>query len=292
VRSPIFLAIVLSATSLGVVVPVLKDTGLIEGRFGQLIITAASIADIATVVLLSLLFSDQASGADTKLILLGSLLLLAVSVFVGVKAAEHWRRIDAAVERLHGTTAQIKVRGAFVLLMGFVALAQSLGLEVILGAFVAGAVLSVLDQDRSITHPGLRDKLDAIGYGVFIPVFFVASGLRFDLDALTQSTSTLLRVPIFLAALLLVRGVPAIFYRSYLGGNRETLVAGLLQATSLPFIIASTDIGLSLHLLTAATAAGLVAAGLLSVLFFPLIGLTILKAKRPAADPAPEPAQA
>jgi len=292
VRSPVFLAIVLSATSLGVVVPVLKDTGLIESRFGQLIITAASIADIATVVLLSLLFSDQASGADTKLILLGGLLLLAVSVFVGVKAAEHWRRIDAAVERLHGTTAQIKVRGAFVLLMGFVALAQSLGLEVILGAFVAGAVLSVLDQDRSITHPGLRAKLDAIGYGVFIPVFFVASGLRFDLDALTQSTSTLLRVPIFLAALLLVRGVPAILYRSYLGGRRETVVAGLLQATSLPFIIASTDIGLSLHLLTAATAAGLVAAGLLSVLFFPLIGLTILKAKRPAADPAPEPAQA
>lgn len=277
VRSPVFVAIVLSATSLGVIVPVLKDADLINSRFGQLIITAASIADIATVVLLSLLFSNQASGVATQLILLGGLLVFAAAVVLTVRLAEHWKRLDAVVDRLHGTTAQIKVRGAFVLLIGFVALAQGLGLEVILGAFLAGALLSVLDQDRTITHPGLRAKLDAVGYGVFIPVFFVASGLRFDLDALTRSSATLLKVPIFLLALLLVRGLPALLYRGYLRSQRQTTVAALLQATSLPFIIASTEIGLTLHLLSRATAAGLVAAGLLSVLLFPLIGLTILR---------------
>ncbi len=126
-------------------------------------------------------------------------------------------------------------------------------------------------------HPMFRAKLEAIGYGVFVPVFFVTSGLRFDLDALTQSASTVARVPVFLLALLLVRGVPSLLYRRYLADDRKTAVAGLLQATSLPFIVASTQIGLTLHLLTAATAAGLVAAGLLSVLIFPLLGLTLLR---------------
>ena len=183
---------------------------------------------------------------------------------------------------------QLKVRGAFVLLMAFAAMAQQLGLEVILGTFIAGAVLSLLDQKREITHAGLRSKLDAVGYGVFVPVFFVASGLRFDLGALTESTSTLLRVPIFLAALLLVRGAPALIYRSYLDDDRQTAAAALFQATSLPFIIASTDIGLSLHLLSQATAAGLVAAGLLSVLIFPLVGSMLLR-RGSSAPAAPEP---
>jgi len=288
VRSPVFVAIVLSATSLGVLVPTLKDAGLVDSRFGQLIVAAASIADIATVVLLSLLFSDQASDVTTKVVLLGSLGLLAVGVIAAVRLAEHWKRIGTAVERLHGTTAEIKVRGAFVLLVGFVALAQQLGLEVILGAFVAGALLSVLDPKREVAHAGLRSKLDAVGYGVFIPVFFVASGLRFDLDALTASSQALLRVPLFLLALLVVRGAPALLYRGYLGDRRTTVVAALFQATSLPFVIASTEIGLSLHLLSRGTAAGLVAAGLLSVLLFPLIGLTLLRgggAGSPAAEP-------
>ena len=279
VRSPLFVAIVLSATSLGVIVPVLKDAGLSGSAFGQLVIAAASIADIATIVLLSLLFSEQSDGVGAQLTLLGALAALTLGVAFVVRAGSRSMRLSATLLRLQDTTAQIRVRGAVLLLVAFAAAAEDLGLEVILGAFVAGALLSLLDPDRQMTHPALRAKLDAIGYGVFIPIFFVSSGLSFDLDALTRSSSTLAAVPVFLAALLIVRGLPAVLYRSYLADDRQTIVAGLLQATSLPFIVASTQIGLTLNLLSPATAAGLVAAGLLSVVAFPLLGLTLLRAR-------------
>ena len=190
-------------------------------------------------------------------------------------------RIRADLLRLQDTTAQIRVRGALVLLVGFAAAAQQLGLEVILGTFAAGAILSLADPDRAMTHPDFRRKLEAIGFGVFIPVFFVTSGVRFDLGALTGSASALAMVPLFLVALLVVRGLPALLYRRLLD-RRETLVAGLLQATSLPFLVAATAIGQELGLIDAGEAAALVGAGLLSVLVFPAAGLALLQ-----AGPAP-----
>jgi Kef-type K+ transport system membrane component KefB len=147
---------------------------------------------------------------------------------------------------------------------------------VILGAFVAGAIVSLVDRDQAMTHPGFRRKLEAIGFGFFIPVFFVASGVRFDLGALTASASSLLMVPVFLAALVAVRGIPAALYRDRLGG-RKAAIAGLMQSTSLPFIVASTAIGLQLGLIDAAGSAALIGAGLLSVLCFPLAGLVLLR---------------
>jgi Kef-type K+ transport system membrane component KefB len=136
-----------------------------------------------------------------------------------------------------------------------------------------------------MTHPQFRTKLEAAGFGMFVPVFFVASGIQFDLDALFASASTLVRVPIFLAALLLVRGLPALLYRRMLG-DRQTLVAALLQATSLPFIVAASMIGEELGLLDQATGAGLIAAGLLSVLVFPLAALTVVRGGEAAREPA------
>jgi Kef-type K+ transport system membrane component KefB len=187
--------------------------------------------------------------------------------------------------RLQDTTDQIRIRGAFVLLAVFAALAERLGLEVILGAFLAGALLTLVDSNKMLTHPRFRTKLEAIGFGVFVPFFFVTSGLRFDLAALVASPATLARVPLFLAALLRVRGAPALLYRSLVGGRR-TVVAGLLEATTLTFIVAATQIGQALGLMGAATAAALVAAGLLSVLLFPLGALTLLqRAGQPAAGP-------
>src|SRR6266851_3069437 len=173
------------------------------------------------------------------------------------------------------------------LLVAFAALAAVLGLETILGAFVAGVILRLVDRDRMMTHPELRQKLEAIGFGVFIPVFFVTSGIQFDLAALFSSPTTILRVPLFLVALLLVRGVPALLYRP-LAGSRRSVVAGLLQATSLTFIVAATQIGLQLGLITKATGAALIGAGLLSVLIFPLLALTLLRRTKPASLPVQE----
>jgi Kef-type K+ transport system membrane component KefB len=286
VDTPLLVAIILVATSLGVVVPVLKDAGKASSELGQLVIAAASIADFGAVILLSLFFSREATSTTTKLVLLGGFFLVVAAFAVALMGAERSRGLSDVLLRLQDTTAQIRVRGAFLLLVVFVALAETLGLEVILGAFLAGAVLSLVDRDRMMTHPDLRRKLEAVGFGVFIPVFFVASGIAFDLGALFGSASTVARVPLFLLALLLVRGLPALLYRRVLG-SRQTAVAGLLQATSLPFIVAASMIGIELGLLDDATGAALIAAGLLSVLVFPLLALMLLRGVEPVQEAVP-----
>jgi Kef-type K+ transport system membrane component KefB len=282
VDTPLLVAIILCATSLGVLVPVLKDAGQIASTFGQLIIAAASIADFGAIILLTIFFSGE-GGTGSTLLLLGSLFVLAAVVFVVLRGAERSMRIRADLLRLQDTTAQIRIRAAFVLFIGFAAVAETLGLEAILGAFIAGAVISLVDADRVMTHPDFRRKLEAIGFGFFIPVFFVTSGVRFDLDALTASASNLAMVPVFLAALLVVRGVPALVYRRLLDGP-HTAIAGVMQATSLPFIVAATAIGMELGLITAAASAALIGAGLLSVLIFPVVGLILLRRSAPAED--------
>jgi Kef-type K+ transport system membrane component KefB len=273
--APLLVAIALSATSLGVLIPVLKDAGESGSTLGQLVIAAGSIADFGAIILLSLFFTGE-GGTGATLLLIGSLLGLGVVVFLAVRGASRSMRIRADLLRLQDTTAQIRVRGAMVLLVGFAAVAEALGLEAILGAFAAGAILTLLDGDKVMTHPQFRHKLEAIGFGFFIPVFFVTTGVRYDLDALLAGTSTVILVPIFLASLLLVRGVPALLYRRVLD-TRQAAVAGLLQATSLPFIVTATAIGLDLGVIDAATGAALIAAGLLSVVIFPAAGLALLR---------------
>jgi Kef-type K+ transport system membrane component KefB len=280
VQTPLLIAIALGSTSLGVLIPVLKDTGRLDSSLGQLVIAGASIADFAAIVLLSLFFAGE-GGPGATVVLIGALVGLALAVFAVVRGAQRSTRIRADLLRLQDTTAQIRVRGALVLLVGFAAAAQQLGLEVILGTFAAGAILSLADPDRAMTHPEFRRKLEAIGFGVFIPVFFVTSGIRFDLGALAGSASM---VPLFLAALLVVRGLPAVVYGLE---RRETLVAGLLQATSLPFLVATTAIGQELGLIGAGEAAALVGAGLLSVLLFPAAGLALLQPAFAAAPATP-----
>jgi Kef-type K+ transport system membrane component KefB len=299
VETPLLIAIILCATSLGVIVPVLKDVGELGSKFGQLVLAAASIADFGAVILLSFFFSGEGGPGSTAILLSAFVGLLAVTFFV-VRGAERSRRVEDDLLRLQDSSAQIRVRAAMVLMIAFVALAEALGLELILGSFAAGALLSLLDQDQRMTHRTFRSKLEAMGFGLFIPVFFVTSGIRFDLDALLDDPSNLAMVPIFLAALLAVRGLPAILYRGFVGARRAT-IAGVLQSTSLPFIVASTAIGQELGLIDAAEAAALIAAGLMSVLIFPLTGLSLLRramaeegTEMPpdAGPPAPSPQMA
>src|SRR5919197_5929841 len=197
IETPLLVAIILCATSLGVLIPVLKDAGEISSTFGQLVVAAGTIADFGAVILLSIFFSGEGGVGSTLLLIVG-LVLLAAAVLVAVKGAERSMTIRSDLLRLQDTTAQIRVRGAVVLMVGFAAIADQLGLESILGAFIAGAILSLLDRDRQMTHPEFRRKLEAIGFGVFIPVFFVTSGINYDLNALTASASNVIMVPIFL----------------------------------------------------------------------------------------------
>jgi Kef-type K+ transport system membrane component KefB len=299
VSQPLLMAIALSATSLGLVVPVLKDAGQVHSQVGQSALAAASIADFAAIVLLSLFFSSSGGSTGSKVVVLGAFAGLVAVTGLVVSGAARSMRLGQVLVRLQDTTAEIRVRCAVLLLVAFTVLAEKFGLESILGAFLAGAIVGLVDRDSS-SHPRFRSKLEAIGYGFLIPVFFVSSGIRLDLTGLLHNPSALVRVPVFLLALLVVRGLPALLGLRA-SGPRATLALGLLQATSLPFIVTATQIGVALGKITPVTAAALVCAGLLSVLIFPLLALGLLRGGNPetgpksaetgaaAAEPVPEP---
>ncbi|GAC1478965.1 MAG: cation:proton antiporter [Candidatus Dormibacteria bacterium] len=276
VKSPLLIAIILLATSLGLVAPVLKDAGEETTPLGQLVIAAASVADFGAVILLSLFFSRESTSPATRLILLSGFATLAALVVLGASRLSRVMRVSALLVRLQDTTAEIRVRAAVLLLIAFVSLAQRIGLETILAAFLAGAAVRLIDRDQARMHQNFHLKLEAIGYGFLIPVFFITSGLQFDLHALVSSPSGLIRLPLFLLGLLIVRALPALLYRRSLGGRRAA-AAGLLQATSLPFIVAATAIGMELGLITTASGAALVGAGLTSVVLFPLAAVMLLR---------------
>ena len=289
VKSPLFVGIALSATSAGIVIPILTDAREVATPFGQLVAAGAAIAEIAPIFLLSLFFSEKAGGIGVKLLLLGLFGLFVLAVGLAALGAERSARISAALVRLQDTTAEIRIRASFLLLVLFAVLADRFGLEAILGAFLAGAIVKFVDRDEAMTHPEFRQKLEAVGYGVFVPVFFVATGVRFELNALFASPTNIARVPVFLAALLIVRGLPALVYRP-LASRTQTLAAALLQATSLSILVVAGQIGVQLDLLRPAVYAALVAAGLVSVVLFPVTALTLLRSAEPGPSDVPEAA--
>lgn len=286
IRSPLLVAIMLSATGLGVVLPILKDAGETTMPFGQIVVAGASIAEVVPIVLLSLFFSGESGGVGAKLVLLAGFALFAVGVAFALLGLQRSLRLSAALLALQDTTAEIRVRAAFLLLAVFAALASKLGLEAILGAFLAGATLRLVDRDATMTHPLFHRKLEAAGFGIFVPFFFVATGMRLDVETLLGSTSALMRVPVFLLALLLIRALPALLYRPFAQNRAQLLAAGLLQATSLSLLVVAGRIGVDLGLIRPANYTALVAAGLISVVVFPLVALTLLREPEHAATAA------
>jgi len=287
VKSPLLIAIVLSATGLGVILPILKDAGETSTPFGQVVVAGASIAEVTPIVLLSLFFSGHSGGLGGKLVLLIAFLVFAVAVGGAILGLEHSMRLSETLLRLQDTTAEIRVRCAFLLLALLVVCASKFGLEAILGAFLAGATLKLVDRDESMTHTFFHGKLEAVGFGVFVPFFFVSTGIKLDVTTLFQSGAALLRVPIFLGALLLVRGVPALLYRPLAERRSQVAAAALLQATSLSIPVVAGQIGVDLGLLRPTNYVALVAAGLLSVIVFPLISLTLLRNARASNETEP-----
>ncbi len=273
IDDPLLLAVALSATSLGLVVAVLKDSGSLSTPLAQTVIAAASLADFAAVLLLSLLFSTDGRGTGSRLALLGLFVGIVAVVALAALVSARSMRLGGVLVALQDTTAEIRVRAAVLVMVAFAVVAERLGLESILGAFMAGAAVAALDRD-SASHPHFRIKLDAIGYGFLIPVFFITSGMRLDVTGVLGSADQLVRLPVYVALLLVVRGLPALLYVSTLG-RRGSLAAGLLQATSLPFIVAATQIGTLTGRMTTETATGLVCAGLVSVLVFPAVAVAV-----------------
>ncbi len=275
VGGAVLIGVALLATSLGLIVPVLADAGALDRPVGRLALAGASAGEVAAVVVLSVGLASSDTPLAGRILLLALLLGALGVIALAVLGVRHSMRLSGVIVRLADTSAQIRVRLTVLLVAGLALAAQLLGFEAILGAFLAGLLVRALDPEPERTHPLYPVKLEAVGYGLLVPVFFVTSGLTLDLRGLMEQPAALATVPVFLLALLVVRGVPALAFARELG-RREVLAVGLLQATSLPFLLAAVEIGEETGMLDPATGAGLVAAGLVSVLVFPAAALALL----------------
>lgn len=284
-EAPLLIAVILVATSLSVIIVPLRDAGQTETAFGQSVIATAAVAEFGAVILLSFLFSTEREGFETELVHLVAFAVAIALVFALLRGGQRIKRLTAAIDRLAEGSAQIKVRGDLALLAIVVGLATELGLESILAAFAVGVVRGMSSpQEAEDADPVSDAKLDAVALGVFVPFFFVSSGLDFRIDELLGSAEGLILLPGFLLALLAVHLLPAYFHRTSFGAGLE-LSAGLLAATSLSFVIVATQIGLELDILSADTATALVGAGLVSVVIFPALALASIRDDQPAPRP-------
>ena len=270
VRNWLLIGAILTTTTLGTLMPILRDSGELETKFGSHVLAAGILGEIGPIVLVSILFTrDHRHWQQT------ALMILFVLIALGAALAALWPtppRFVSLVTRTMEAASQLPVRMSILVLMLLVTLAAKFGLDMILGAFASGMVvgLGARGEQGHILH----HKLDAIGFGFLIPMFFVASGMKFDLPALLDNPQALLHLPVFLVLFLVVRGVPVLLYRHELA-KEEFVPFALYSATALPFVIALTELGVSTGRMRTPNAAALVGAGMLSVLLFPMTAMTL-----------------
>ena len=278
---PTLVAFLIASTSLGIVLSVLTEHELLREPYGQRLFLSAAVADFATVLLLTIFFSAGTQSPGVRVALIVLLIALALTLLWALRAVSSRREVGTLVERLAGAPTELRVRGSFALLLAFAALAGEFGLEVILGAFIAGAIVSSLAIERE--HPLYHVKIDAIGYGFFIPVFFILTGARLDIPALLDAGGTLLLVPVLLVAVFLVKGIPALLYRDEFAW-RECAAAGALQSAQMTLTVAGVEIGLQLDVIDEALGAALICVALLSVLIAPIAFARLHREASPDSD--------
>ena len=276
----------MATTAIGTLIPILSDAGEIRTRFGTYLLGAGAIGEFGPILLVTLILSTGHPLHEAVILVL----FIALAVITGILAVRSAWRGWPLVERTFETSSQLAVRLAVVLVFALVALAAQLGLDLLLGGFVAGMITRIALRGREVSV--FDSKLNAVGYGLLIPFFFVTSGMAFDLDALTSSVGALLKVPMFLALFLVVRGLPALLlYRSELD-LRERLALAVYSATELPLVVAITTLAVEAGHMRTSTAAGLVGAAILSTLIFPLVAARIRRGGEPVGGPIEAPATA
>lgn len=268
------LALALTASSVGVLVPVLRDAGEIETDFGQLVVISGSVGEFGALLLLTILFSAQPEPTLVQVAYVVAMGVAAFALALGLKRLWHTAWLRRVFLSSDESTSQLRVRGAFVVLLLFAGLAHRFGADALLGAFIAGIVLTISDQDDRPNQEAYWGKLQAIGYGFLVPVFFVVTGVQMDVRSLASDPASLALVPLLLVAVCLARGLPALIFRGQLG-TRPAVAAGLLQATTLTFPVVVASVGLDLRLIDRATATALIGAALVSVLVFPAASLAL-----------------
>jgi Kef-type K+ transport system membrane component KefB len=277
VRAFVPVALGLTTTALGTLLPILRDNDMLGGRFGRYLLAAGAVGELFPIFAIALFL-----GASNKFVALGSLAGVGVLAVVLSQAPRLVRgnRLGRILLEGEGATAQTTLRWTVLLLLLLLVIAEDFGLDVVLGAFLAGIVLR---RWAPGDVQALEGKLDAIGYGFFIPLFFVASGMGLDIRSIAEAP---LRLLAFFVLLLAVRGVPAlVLYRRDLPAAQRTQMM-LLTATTLPLLVALAEIGLRNGTMLRENAAALVGAGALSVLVFPMAAVVIERRRRAAVGPA------
>uniref|UniRef100_B8HU36 Sodium/hydrogen exchanger n=1 Tax=Cyanothece sp. (strain PCC 7425 / ATCC 29141) TaxID=395961 RepID=B8HU36_CYAP4 len=270
VRDSLLLATALTTTAIGTLMPVLRDAGELETRFGSFMLAAGAMGELGPLLMMMLVLTGGQNHLLQPLLLLAFISIVAGSIYLSLRYQPP--RLIAVLSRTLNTTAQLPVRLCVLTLVGLTTLAQVLGFDTIIGAFAAGmAIALVIKGDQAEV---LRQKLDGLGFGVFIPIFFVTTGVNFDFSALTAHPLTLLKLPVFLLLFLLVRGLPVLLYRRDLP-QQDLPSLALFSATALPLVVAITNIGVSTGRMLPENATALVGAGMLSVFLFPLLGLSL-----------------
>ena len=268
----VVLGLAFTTTALGTLLPVLRDAGVFDTDFGRYVMAVGTVGEFGPIVAVALLLTKQ-DPLVTGLLLVVFIVTAVVASLLAIRRRPP--RVVAMMRRNLNSSAQLPVRVSVLLILLLIYLAFELGLDVLLGAFAAGIVVRLFTagEDSEV----IRAKLEAIGFGFLVPIFFVVSGIHFDLHALIDKPTAFLRVPIFLAIFLVVRGAPVLLL------YRKALTAGLrvplafFAGTGLPLIVVITSIGVSVGRMRPENAAALVAAGILSVILYPLLGLRGLR---------------
>ncbi|MGW6941040.1 cation:proton antiporter [Streptomyces xanthophaeus] len=269
----VYIGTALTSTALGAILPVLREAGDLRTRFGSVMMAMGSVGEFGPIIAMALLLSGRAPARSTAL-LAAFAALTVLAVLWALRPKPPWFR-EVIARTLH-TSGQFAVRLVMLVLVGMLALSQVLGLDILLGAFAAGLLTRLVLQGAAPESSELvLSKVEAMGFGFLVPLFYVVTGIEFDLDALLAGGSALLLLPLFLALFLVVRGLPILLLAPRDLGKRDRSALVLFGSTALPLVVAITTMGVQDGKVEPGEAAALVGAGMLSVLLFPLLGLRL-----------------
>jgi Kef-type K+ transport system membrane component KefB len=269
VLSLLYTGSALATTALGTLIPILSDTGELKTRFGTYLLAAGAVGELGPILLLTLILSTE-SAAHNAVILVS---FIALAVLVAVFAVRFSERTLPVFERTLESSSQLAVRWIVVLVFALALLASELGLDLLLGGFAAGLITRQVLKTREI--PAFDSKLNAVAFGVFVPFFFVVSGMKLDIDALFASVASVMKMVLFFGLFLVVRGTPALLlYRDALDARARAALA-FMSSTQLPLVLAITTLAVETGHMRPSTAAALVGAAVLSTLVFPILGLRL-----------------
>ena len=269
IRDYVPIGLALTTTALGTLLPILRDNDMLGGSFGQYVYAAGAAGELFPILIIAVFLTGRGNFIALASVALVGALAVALSA---VPWLTGHRTVQRIVQEGQDETAQITLRGAMVLLFVLLAIANRFGLDVVLGALLAGMVLRGWARHSNMDIAGLEHKFDAVGYGIFIPIFFVSSGMTLDIKTIAQNPGRLL---VFFFLLLVVRGLPSLLvYRRALPA-RQRVEMTFITATTLPLLIALVEIGQRDGVMLPANVAALVGAGVLSVLLYPLIAVML-----------------